>query len=92
MQEKQIEARLRRDVRNCGGLALKFISPGRAGVPDRIVLLPGGRIVFAELKALGRKLTPLQQKRKKQLEALGFKVYVIDSYQAVEAFIREVAG
>jgi len=92
MQEKQIEARLRRDVRSFGGFALKFISPGMTGVPDRLVLLPSGRVVFVELKAPGRKLAPLQQKRKKQLEALGFKVYVIDSYQAVEDFMREVAG
>lgn len=90
MREKQIEARLKREVKRKGGLALKFTSPGTAGVPDRIVLLPKGRVVFVELKAPGGKLRPLQLKRKKQLENLGFKVYVIDSYKKVDEFIREV--
>lgn len=90
MLEKRIEAKLRRDVKNAGGMALKFISPGHAGVPDRIVLLPPGNLVFVELKAPGRKPRPLQQKRKIQLEGLGFKVYVIDSLQAVDEFMREV--
>ncbi len=52
-----------------------------AGVPDRLVLLPKGKIYFVELKAPGKKLRPLQLKRKEQLESLGFKVYVIDSYE-----------
>lgn len=90
MREQEIETRLKEEVERAGGLALKFISPGTAGVPDRIVLLPGKDIYFVELKAPGEQLRPLQLKRKKQLEDLGFKVYVIDSFQAVSAFIREV--
>lgn len=90
--EKQIEARLKREVERMGGLALKFISPGAGGVPDRLVLLPYKKIIFVELKSPGEKLRPLQQKRKTQLEVLGFQVYVIDSYQAVEGFVREVMG
>jgi len=92
MLEKQIEARLRQDVRNLGGMALKFASPGTAGVPDRIVLLPKGKLVFVELKAPGCSLRPLQQKRKGQLEDLGFKVYIIDSFQGVRDFLQEVTG
>jgi len=61
-------------------------------VPDRIVLLPNGNVVFAELKAPGKNLRPLQIKRKEQLETLGFKVYVIDSYEKVDVFIQEVMG
>lgn len=62
-----------------------------SGVPDRIVLMPGGRIAFAEIKASGKKLRPLQLHRKEQLEEIGFKVYVIDSKAAIEDFIeREV--
>lgn len=91
MSEKHIEAKLKREVKQIGGLALKFVSPGTAGVPDRIVLLPRGKLCFVELKAPGRKLRPLQLKRKKQLEQLGFKVYVIDSYKKIEQFIREVS-
>ena len=90
MQERQIEARLKKAVERIGGLALKLVSPGMAGVPDRIVLLPGGASLFVELKAPGKKLRPLQIKRKEQLESLGFKVYVIDSYKGVEAFLQEV--
>ena len=90
MQEKQIEVRLQREIKRRGGAALKFTSPGMAGVPDRLVLLPKGKIYFVELKAPGKKLRPLQLKRKEQLESLGFKVYVLDSYAAVDAFIEEV--
>lgn len=90
MREQEIETRLKEEVERAGGLALKFISPGTAGVPDRIVLLPGKDIYFVELKAPGEQLRPLQLKRKKQLEDLGFKVYVIDSIQAVGSFMREV--
>ncbi len=92
MREKQIEARLKREVKKVGGLALKFASPGNAGVPDRIVLLPYGKVVFVELKAPGKKLRPLQIKRKEQLEDLGFKVYIIDSYGKIDVFIQEVVG
>jgi G:T-mismatch repair DNA endonuclease (very short patch repair protein) len=92
MREKQIEARLKREVKKIGGLALKFASPGNAGVPDRIVLLPYGKVVFVELKAPGKKLRPLQIKRKEQLEDLGFKVYIIDSYGKIDVFIQEVVG
>ena len=92
MREKQIEARLKREVEKIGGLALKFASPGNAGMPDRLVLLPYGKVVFVELKGPGKKLRPLQIKRKEQLESLGFKVYIIDSYEKVDVFIQEVVG
>ena len=90
LREKEIETKLKKKIKRIGGLALKFISPGHAGVPDRIVLLPNGNAVFVELKAPGKPLRPLQLKRKKQLENLGFKVYIIDSHKAVERFLQEV--
>ena len=65
MREKTIEAKLVKNVRSMGGLALKFSSPGVDGVPDRLVLLPGGRIAFIELKAPGETLRSLQVRRKK---------------------------
>lgn len=65
MREKTIEAKLVKNVRSMGGLALKFSSPGFDGVPDRLLLLPGGRIAFVELKAPGKMLRPLQVRRKK---------------------------
>lgn len=88
--ESKIEAKLKCEVENLGGLALKFTSPGMAGVPDRLVLLPKGKIYFVELKAPGKKLRPLQLKRKEQLESLGFKVYVMDSYEKIDLFLQEV--
>lgn len=92
MNEKDIESRLRKDVKAAGGLALKFVSPGYAGVPDRIVLMPGGMMCFAELKAPGKVMRPLQMKRKKQLESLGFKVCCIDSMEQIKDLINEMGG
>lgn len=88
--EKQVEARLRIKVKTAGGKALKFVSPGFSGVPDRLVFMPGGRIYLVELKAPGRTLTKLQLKVKAMFEGLGFKYYIINSYEAVEEFIDEI--
>lgn len=90
--EKYIEQALVKKVKNMGGFALKFVSPGMAGVPDRIVLLPKSKITFVELKAPGKKMRPLQIKRKRQLEELGFLVYCIDSFEAIDDFIKDVTG
>ena len=79
MTEKYIEKKLVAAVKDMGGIALKFVSPGVDGVPDRIVLFPMGRMAFVECKATGKKMRPIQEKRKKQLEALGFSVYCLDS-------------
>lgn len=92
LSEKQIEARLRKRVHEIGGAALKFVSPGNSGVPDRIVLLPGGRLVFVELKKPGGELSPLQVKTMKKLTGLGFKYFVIDSYEKVEGLISEISS
>ena len=78
MNEKSVEQALIKAVQERGGLALKFVSPGLSGVPDRIVLMPGRRCAFMELKAPGMHLRPLQAKRKRTLEALGFPVFLID--------------
>ena len=79
MREKQIERALVKTVQKRGGLCPKWVSPGLDGVPDRIILLPGGRIAFAELKAPGMKPRPLQAFRIGQIRQLGFTVYVIDN-------------
>ncbi len=92
MQEKYIEKKLVAAVKSMGGLAPKFASPGFDGVPDRILLLPMGRIAFVELKAPGKKMRPLQVRRKIQLEALGFSVYCIDNIDQIEDVLREIGG
>lgn len=84
MQEKDIEKYLVREVRDVlGGRAYKFVSPGNDGVPDRLVCLPGGIAVFVELKAPGKTTRPLQDVQIERLRALGFRVEVVDSYEAV---------
>lgn len=57
--EKEIEEKLRLSVKEHGGIALKFTSPGFDGMPDRLILLPNGKMAFAELKSLGKKPRPL---------------------------------
>ncbi|MBD8046772.1 MULTISPECIES: VRR-NUC domain-containing protein [Clostridium] len=84
MLESSIENRLKKEIEKLGGKALKFVSPGIAGVPDRIVLLPYGKAIFVELKAPGKKLRPIQELRKKELEKLGFDYWVVDSYKEIE--------
>ena len=90
MSEKSTEQKLVKAVKVKGGLAPKFVSPGFDGVPDRIVLLPFGKIAFIELKAEGRKMRPLQVRRKRQLEALGFSVYCIDSPVQIGGILDEI--
>jgi len=90
MREKSIEQKLLQATRHGGGLALKFISPGWAGVPDRLVLLPGKCLAFVEVKAPGKLLRPLQVKRKRQLEALGFSVYCIDHPDQIGGVLDEI--
>ena len=90
MREKSIESKLAAEVRKHGGLAPKFVSPGLDGVPDRLILLSGGKAAFAELKAPGKTLRPLQAARKRQLEKLGFRVFVIDSTEQIGGVLDEL--
>lgn len=90
--ERDIERKLVQKVKRSGGVAFKFVSPGLAGVPDRIVLMPKGKICFVEVKAPGKKMRPLQTKRKKAIEKLGFKVYCIDSFEKINRLIDEMGG
>lgn len=90
IREKNIESKLCRAVKKRGGLCLKFVSPAFNGVPDRIVLLSGGRIAFVEVKAPGETLRPIQRKRKWQLERLGCKVFCLDSEEKVEEVVNAI--
>ena len=90
MREKAIEAKLVRTVKSMGGLAPKFVSPGFDGMPDRIVLLPHGRLAFVEVKAHGKKPRPLQVRRKSQLESLGFSVYCLDDATQIGGMLDEL--
>ncbi|MEG2678346.1 MAG: VRR-NUC domain-containing protein [Oscillospiraceae bacterium] len=89
--EKDIERYLRKKVKALGGLAPKWVSPGWDGAPDRILLLPGGRVLFAETKDTGEKPSKKQLLRHQQLRDLGFIVTVPDSRTAVDNLLRGVA-
>lgn len=91
MREKEVEQKLVRAVRSAGGLALKFVSPGLAGVPDRLLLFPGGRVAFCEVKAPGEKPRPLQLHRMEQLRKLGFRVYVVDGVEKIPKLIEMIS-
>lgn len=90
MREKAIEGKLVQMVKASGGIAPKFVSPGFAGMPDRIVLLPGGHIGFVEVKAPGEKPRPLQLARHGLLRRLGFKVFVLDDEQQIGEILDEI--
>lgn len=88
MLEKKIEERLKTRAKEAGGLAIKWVSPSMSGVPDRIVFLPGGKIIFVELKRPGEKPTPLQDRIIGMLRGLGADVRVADSMEKVDEIFR----
>jgi hypothetical protein len=92
MQERAIEEKLRVESQKRGGLAMKFISPGLVGVPDRIVALPQGKIGFVELKAPGEKPRKIQVRRMEQLRKLGFLVYVLDDKEKIGEILDDIQG
>ena len=91
LYERTIEQELAARTRAMGGIAPKFTSPGFDGMPDRLVLLPGGRMGFVELKAPGRKPRPLQLVRHRLLRRLGFKVFVIDGIEQIDSVLEEIS-
>ena len=93
MLEKEVESKLKKGVESMGGLCLKLSTPGFTGVPDRLVILPGGHIIFVELKRPGQKERPRQAYTQKKLRDLGCAVYSsIDSPEAVEALLCKIQG
>lgn len=77
-------------MKNSGGIAPKLVSPGFDGMPDRLVLLPGGKIGFVEVKAPGKEPRPLQVARHGLLRRLGFKVYVLDDPEQIGGILDEI--
>ena len=90
MRESIVEKKFTAEVKKRGGLAVKFVSPGFNGVPDRLALLPGGRMAFVEVKAPGEKPRPLQEARHRLLRRLGFKVYVLDDKRQIGGMLDEI--
>lgn len=92
MLERDVEKRLVSEVKKRHGVSPKFVSPGTNGMPDRIVLLPNGKIVFVELKAPGKKPRALQLACHKKLRALGFDVFVIDNISQIDEMLESIGG
>ena len=90
MRERKIEQRLVEEVKKRGGICPKFTSPGTDGMPDRIILLPNGRMAFVEVKAPGKKPRPLQLSRHELLRRLGFQVYVLDGEEQIGEILEGV--
>ena len=92
MREKVIEQKLVRAVKRAGGLALKFVSPGFDGMPDRLVILPKGYIAFVEVKAPGLKPRLLQVKRHELLRRLGCKVVVLNDERQISELLDKMTS
>lgn len=86
--EKTVEGRLRKEIAGKGGIALKLLPDINVGLPDRLVLLPGGRVVFVETKTTGEKPRRLQTYIHTRLRDLGFDVRVIDTVEKVTEFVE----
>ena len=89
--EKAIEAYLVRKVESCGGICLKFMSHSETGYPDRLLLMPGGRMAWVEVKSKGEKPRLIQEVRMARLRRMGFRVYVADSREKVDEIVRAAA-
>ncbi len=90
MREKTVEAKLVKAVKEEGGICPKWVALGFDGMPDRIVLLPNGKMAFVEVKAPGKKARPLQEARHVMLRSLGYRVYVLDQPEQIGGIIDEI--
>ena len=90
MREKTIEKKLIVETKAIGGIAPKLVSPGFDGMPDRMVLLPGGRIGFVEVKAPGKVPRPLQVARHRLLQELGFQAFVLDTPEQIGGILDAI--
>ena len=90
MREYVVENEFVKAVRKAGGVAYKLNSLTANGLPDRLVLFPPGKTLFVELKAPGKQMRPLQVKRRRQLQSLGFPVLCIDRFSQIKPVIEAV--
>ena len=87
MKERDIEVLLREGVKQLGGKAYKWVSPGNAGVPDRIVILPGGKVIFIELKQENGRLTRLQKVQQQTLRGMGAVAVTLRGAEDVKMYL-----
>jgi hypothetical protein len=88
--EKLLEKKTVSLVKLAGGLAVKLVAVSFTGLPDRLILLPRGRVCFIEFKSTGKKLSSRQVIVKTYLESIGFTVYIIDTDEALNCFKMEM--
>ena len=89
--EKTIENYLVKRIQSLGGECEKFTSPQRRSVPDRIIMMPGGKLVFVEVKRFGKQATDMQARDHQRRRELGFIVWVVDSKSAVDTLVEELS-
>jgi hypothetical protein len=90
MTESQIESKMVRLVRDRGGLCYKFVSPNNPGVPDRIVIIPGGKTIYVELKTLFGRASEIQKWQIAEMQKRGADVRLLHGWDAVKEFLEEV--
>lgn len=90
MRESEVEKALRLAVEHAGGVAYKWVSPGRIGVPDRVCVFPGGRVIFVEVKSPTGRLRPAQETEIARLQSMGQRVLVISTPVPLDAFEKIV--
>lgn len=90
MLESQVETYLRKQIELLGGICRKWTSPGHVGVPDRICLLPGGRVFFVEVKTDTGRLSTRQEREIEVMRGLGAEVHVVYGIEGVDCLMREV--
>lgn len=88
MLEKQVEAKLVKQIKLMGGRAYKFISPGNIGVPDRIVFWPDGTIELVELKTRTGRLSQAQQRQIDRFQKMNCSVHVLRGVEGVDAYLE----
>ena len=88
--EKALEAELRERCKALGWMCIKLTSQYQRGLPDRLILMPGGRVCFAEIKTTGKKPTALQRVTHERLRALGYRVEVVDTTVSLDNLIVEL--
>ena len=88
--EKVLEAELRERCKTLGWMCIKLTSQYQRGLPDRLILMPGGRVCFAEIKTTGKKPTALQKLTHERLRALGYRVEVVDTTESLDNLIVEL--
>ena len=82
--EKDLERKLCAEIKKLGGWAVKLLPGQITGLPDRLCLLPGGRVIFVEMKSTGKKPAKIQLIVHDRLQALGFAVHVVDTSEKIK--------